>query len=77
MPFPTTQEELVRAGYVKRNDAKCSSLKCSALVTWWKTPNNKHLAINRDTAIAHFLTCLDAKRFRKKKRKHVKPNQVS
>lgn len=69
MPFPKTEEDLTKQGYVKRNDAKCSSLQCNALITWWKTPNKKHLAMNRGSAIAHFASCLDVKRFRKTKRR--------
>ena len=67
MPFPKNEAELVEQGYVKLGDAKCSSRRCAALVTWWRTPNKKKLAMNRDTAIAHFASCLDEKRFRRPK----------
>lgn len=67
MPFPRTEEELAEQGYEKLGDAKCSSIRCGALVTWWKTPNKKRLAMNRATAITHFFSCLDDNRFRKPK----------
>ena len=67
MPFPKDEAGLVEQGYEKLGDAKCSSLRCNALITWWKTPNKKRLAMNRATAIAHFASCRDEKRFRKPK----------
>lgn len=66
MPFPTTLEELVKAGYTFANDGTCRG--CGARIEWWDTPNKKKMPfdVNEDgNCESHFATCPDAKRFRK------------
>jgi len=64
MPFPTTPEGLIAAGYKKMNTSHCQS--CNAEMQWYETPRGKKIPMNAGTAIAHFSTCPNAKEFRKK-----------
>jgi hypothetical protein len=78
MAIPTQREELVAAGYVFDNEARCRG--CEALIEWWITPNGKKMPMSvkaireRDSPIApvkewqripHWSDCPNAKDFKR------------
>lgn len=67
MSFPKTIDELKAHGYEEKNEAACRG--CGALLTWWKAPHGVMIPMDRGTATAHFATCPDASRFRKKEKR--------
>jgi len=68
MKFPDTYAGLVDAGYEPPPDdgriSRCRS--CNAEIMWWKTPRGKSIPLDIDTYVAHFQTCPDADKFRRK-----------
>ena len=64
MPFPKTEEELVKAGYLYDNTGKCSG--CGQIIEWWITPNQKRMPMDPGIMESHFSTCPKADKFRKK-----------
>jgi hypothetical protein len=66
MAFPTTIEELVKAGYVFSNDGTCRG--CGARIEWWTTPRGKKMPMDVDAdgnCASHWSTCPAVKDFRK------------
>lgn len=63
MPFPKTDEERLKAGYLYLNTSICRG--CKRNIEWWETPNGKRIPLNADGE-AHFSTCSHAADFRKK-----------
>lgn len=72
MPFPTTRDELLAAGYSFHVDKIC---KCGARIEMFRTPNKKVIPIhftrdvstNREVCVAHFADCPNVEEFRRPK----------
>ena len=60
-----TEAELVAAGYVFKNDARCKG--CDAMIEWWETRNGKMIPLDKETLVPHFSTCPKVDRFRGEK----------
>ena len=65
MEFPKTKQAFEAAGYKYGGVGVCRS--CKAEIVWYISPGGKYNPIDADTMLAHFSTCPDAARFRKKK----------
>jgi len=63
-PFPITPAEAIEDGYkLDTAGAKCSG--CQALIDWWITPREKKIPIDAGTFKAHWISCPNAKQFRR------------
>jgi hypothetical protein len=68
MPFPTTIDELRKAGYLYDSTTPCRL--CRVTIEFWKTPANKLTPLEIDgqgKVTPHFATCPHADKFRKKR----------
>jgi ribonuclease HI len=64
-PFPITPAEAIDDGYVLETaSAHCSG--CQALIDWWITPREKKIPIDAGTFKPHWITCPNAKQFRRR-----------
>jgi len=64
-PFPITPKEAIDDGYtLETAGAVCSG--CNAAIDWWKTPRDKKIPIDAGTFKPHWVTCPNAKQFRRK-----------
>lgn len=64
--FPDSFAGLVEAGYVYDSTTRCRG--CGEKILFYITPvKKKRIPINADGRAAHFSTCPDADKFRRKK----------
>jgi hypothetical protein len=68
MPFPTTRDALIAAGYKFENHGVCRG--CKREVEWYITPNGKKSPFDlmpegSSPVTSHFATCPEAGSFRK------------
>lgn len=55
-------------GYMPDSTARCRGDSCGEIVLWCTTPAKRRIPIDRD-GTAHFATCPDAARFRRRRRR--------
>jgi len=65
MAFPSTIEELRKAGYRFDGESDCKG--CGVAIEWWITPNGKKMPVDHGTAMPHWKTCPQAELFRKER----------
>ena len=65
MPFPSTEQELVEAGYSFSTIKNCKA--CGASIEWWQTPSGSWMPLDKKTYKPHWGTCPKAKQFRRAK----------
>lgn len=68
MAFPKDRDELIKAGYVFSNFARCKV--CQEEIEWYTTPRGKNMPFDlmpegNSLAVTHFTTCEEADLFRK------------
>jgi hypothetical protein len=64
-PFPITPKEAIEDGYtLETAGAVCSG--CRAAIDWWITPREKKIPIDAGTFKPHWVSCPNAKQFRRK-----------
>ncbi len=69
MPFPESQDAMLRRGYVFGSHARCNG--CLEAIEWWSTPEKKRIPMNpmplrSSAAISHFVTCKQRQLFAEK-----------
>lgn len=73
MKFPATERELTDGGYVASGTSRCQGSACQTWLYWYLTPKGKRMplskVINNPGPVyePHFLVCISAKEFRRKK----------
>ena len=64
-PFPITREEAIDDGYILEAESRpCGG--CSGLIDWYITPRGKKIPIDAGTFKPHWITCPNAKNFRRR-----------
>jgi hypothetical protein len=70
MSFPETLAALEAAGYKHVSYSRC--VGCKAAIEWWTTPNDRPIPMDPmaqpdSPALAHFATCPEVAKFKKRK----------
>ncbi len=61
-PFPRTELELEKAGYVYEGTGKCRACACE--IAWYRTPTGKRMPLEEGTLEPHWAKCPNADQFR-------------
>ncbi len=73
MKFPASKAELEAGGYKHTGTARCQGSACQTWIYWYKTPAGKAMPLSKkinepgEVFEPHFLVCINAKEFRRKK----------
>lgn len=68
MPFPTTIEELHKAGYKYESHKTCAGRTCEAVIELWRTPAGQIIPLDIDdkgNVVPHWSRCPNAEQFRR------------
>ncbi len=71
--FPKGHAALVAAGYHFLGQGACKAEGCGYQIYWYRAPSGQIMPIDAGSQLPHWRVCVNAKKFRKRKREADPP----